>query len=751
MSSPGRHGARRGRHLAALTAVAAGATLFLGWRFSATPPALGTVFPYDLLFYYAPVLERAAARLAAGELPLWNPAWCSGMPLLATLQVAALYPPTWLALVLPLTAAIPAGLALHGVGGGLGMAFLCRALGASLLASALASVLFVFALLLGQSFWPPQVATLAWLPWIAAASERVLRDGRWLAWVGLTLAVALQLLAGFPQFVLYTSYLVAFRGALVLARELAAGRLAPRAAALRAGAAAAAFALGAGLAAVQLVPTLELAGESLRAAPLPAAELQYRTGERTLALRELLRNAVDPAPKLVSFGYGRGTGYLGALTLVCIAAAAVAPGRRAESLAWLAFGGVAGLLSFGPDGPGAPLYALYTALPTGRTFRDPERLRALTLVAAVVLAAYGFDALRAALRGRGGRVVLLASGAVALLLLAASPLQAAWRLGLPLLALLLASSRPALAPACAVALLAIVALDLGLATEHAGSLRGLPVDWARQLHSRDGRLTLPDAVGRTFVTRAGEGRLATPSFDPMLPLAPLDAARRIACYEPLAPRPWATLQRRMNRGGPLHGILDSAGAAAFPTLYDATSTTLIVETREQPGGAVRAEPIPNPDTLPRAYLAFAARVAPAEASLLRLLDPAADLRSAVEVESPVGLPARAPDGTALQPAEIVVDEPERVVVRAEATAPALLVLTDTYFPGWEATVDGVPAPIVRANGAHRAIAIAPGAHEVELRYRPASLRRGALVSAGSVFLLTALAGVAARRTLHGAG
>ncbi|HET7343700.1 MAG TPA: YfhO family protein, partial [Methylomirabilota bacterium] len=77
-------------------------------------------------------------------------------------------------------------------------------------------------------------------------------------------------------------------------------------------------------------------------------------------------------------------------------------------------------------------------------------------------------------------------------------------------------------------------------------------------------------------------------------------------------------------------------------------------------------------------------------------------------------------------------------------APAVLVLTDTWFPGWRARVDGRPATLWRADHAFRAVAVPAGRHEVELRYQPRSVLIGALVSALAAALTLALL-VAGRR------
>jgi uncharacterized membrane protein YfhO len=54
----------------------------------------------------------------------------------------------------------------------------------------------------------------------------------------------------------------------------------------------------------------------------------------------------------------------------------------------------------------------------------------------------------------------------------------------------------------------------------------------------------------------------------------------------------------------------------------------------------------------------------------------------------------------------------------DSDGPAVLVTRDSFAPGWTATVDGRQADVLRANGKHRAVAVAAGRHRVRLRYAP---------------------------------
>jgi len=57
-----------------------------------------------------------------------------------------------------------------------------------------------------------------------------------------------------------------------------------------------------------------------------------------------------------------------------------------------------------------------------------------------------------------------------------------------------------------------------------------------------------------------------------------------------------------------------------------------------------------------------------------------------------------------------------------------LFLSDAYYPGWQATVDGKAEHIIRANDLFRAVAIPAGNHQVEFAYQPASFRWGMIIS-----------------------
>lgn len=71
-------------------------------------------------------------------------------------------------------------------------------------------------------------------------------------------------------------------------------------------------------------------------------------------------------------------------------------------------------------------------------------------------------------------------------------------------------------------------------------------------------------------------------------------------------------------------------------------------------------------------------------------------------------------------AEVEVDQNEYIKINANTGVAAALVLTDGYYPGWEAFDNGKPTNIFMADGVMRAVMLTPGEHRIVFRYRPIS-------------------------------
>lgn len=143
----------------------------------------------------------------------------------------------------------------------------------------------------------------------------------------------------------------------------------------------------------------------------------------------------------------------------------------------------------------------------------------------------------------------------------------------------------------------------------------------------------------------------------------------------------------------------------------------------------------NLDAKPRLYAVFRAMsVADSQEAIDRLLRGEVDAQSAIAVEG--GQPL---DGSGVADVTLLADEAGRVAARVRLDASGYLVLSDACYPGWRATVDGEPAPILRANGFVRAVLLSPGEHTLEFTFAPASLVAGAACSAVALGLWAAAA------------
>jgi hypothetical protein len=87
--------------------------------------------------------------------------------------------------------------------------------------------------------------------------------------------------------------------------------------------------------------------------------------------------------------------------------------------------------------------------------------------------------------------------------------------------------------------------------------------------------------------------------------------------------------------------------------------------------------------------------------------------------------------------ESLTDSGNTVTIRAYSPQDGWLILSDTFYPGWEATIDDAPAEIQLANEAFRAVAFPAGSHTIEFRYEPRSVRIGLIVSLSSLAVIVA--------------
>jgi len=169
----------------------------------------------------------------------------------------------------------------------------------------------------------------------------------------------------------------------------------------------------------------------------------------------------------------------------------------------------------------------------------------------------------------------------------------------------------------------------------------------------------------------------------------------------------------------------------------------------------------NQGALPRAYWVPRCRVAEGtEAALDLMADPGFDSSRLCVVDAaaaggnaPLPVAAEGDDlsgAPTWRDATCAVEDvsPERVKMVVDAPAPGIAVLSDSFAPAWEATLDGVPCRILKVNAAFRGIAVPAGRHELAYGYRPLSFELARALSVATLALVAALGAVGLYREVE---
>ena len=145
----------------------------------------------------------------------------------------------------------------------------------------------------------------------------------------------------------------------------------------------------------------------------------------------------------------------------------------------------------------------------------------------------------------------------------------------------------------------------------------------------------------------------------------------------------------------------------------------------------------NRNALPRAFLADNYIVeSKKEMILKRLYDPQLNLKNTLILEEDIANfePKYSDENTV----QIINYSPQKVEIKTSSHTNQFLFLSDTYYPGWEAKIDGIKTKIHRADYAFRAVPVQAGNHLVSFEYKPLSLKLGLTISALTLFSIILL-------------
>lgn len=696
------------------------------WRLWTPTPADRVIFRQDsdfALHLYAPIRYQIE-RFLQGELALWNPYSRAGMPHIGDIQNATFYPPRYLLAALlardgqwPIEAyqwEVAAHLWLTSL-----LMFACaRALVGRAVPALIAALLWAYSgFMTGYPILQPSILmTVTWLPlavlglhWAVTGTGARWRQGVALA----ALALALMLLAGHPQMVLYCGYLL-------LAYSLYTGLTQGHGLLLTLAHGALALALGLALAGIQLLPALEFTRLSARLDLYAYPDKAH--GFDLAALTGLLWPA--------SGGHWSPL-YIGDAGLL-LAVAGLFSGRRAWVF-WLTALVVAGLVAFGNSTAAYDL--LYVFAPGFSLFRNPERAAGIMAFALALLAGYGLDALLRSGRARARLlpVALLWAGALTLFFLSAGVLlavglvstaEALDALGLSALVAvvftlwLFYADQAELSRAGLLALLiALIVFDLFAVGQRSANY---------QPDRPEHRLTLdaaladlpapPEAItGRVDGAAGLQGSSMFFRVPDIYGVGPLALASVEGLYTLPVDRLWEALA--------VHTVTTSDQPP------DSVPLDLLAYGVNRAGEPYQRFALRDPR--PLAHLVYDYREALGSPVFARqiMADARVNLREMAVTLAPLpfALPGQRPDISSVDDLRIL--RPEHITLTASTSADALLTLAIVHYPGWRASVNGQPVDSVDVYAGLIGVPLRAGiSQQVALTFAPESLRLGALLT-----------------------
>ena len=400
-----------------------GILVLAGWPFVYFwPIAIGqsVLAGDDIVRMFLPVRLELARTLVEGRLPLWTPDMQAGFPLFAEGQVAALYP---LHLILyrflPINWALSLSILFHLAWFSAGMYVFVRSLGCRSASAFLAGLICGFGgFTVAHIQHLSLLAVASWLPWLGFFQEkywnaRIERKPMAVFWFLLvSLSIGLQFLCGHPQLVFLNLIVFTLFGVLQTFSQLneqthenrwfmvGLRRLLPNMLPN-----VTAIALGAGIAAVQLLPTTELVGFSIRSAQLDEFSFASFSLDPLALARFFVPFWHIGVPTSGNLEYW---GYIGILPILLVL---LAPwlSRDRRVCFFLGLGLLSLVLALGEF---TPVYGWLYHVPVLNQLRAPARFLHLFVFAGAFLAASSFEKLQARLHAWGQRASLMAGGMV---------------------------------------------------------------------------------------------------------------------------------------------------------------------------------------------------------------------------------------------------------------------------------------------------------------------------------------------------
>lgn len=694
-----------------------------------------------------------AESIRNGDIPLWNPLLFCGTPFLANPLHSFFYPPNWLFVLLPKPASVWILLIFHLTLGGLGTAYLSKEVTKSEnWASFCGGFVYAF-----SGYWCmhmghfTQVMVGAWAPWVMVAGVRWMRAPSPGRFATLAALFAVQWLPGGTENVTYfawTLVCLALIHMAVSSRSVPSGwwaRLGPGLGILSA------MIFGACLAGAQLVPTFEFTLYSTRWGGMA---FEY-AGKHSLPpwrppIELIIPNFgghFGPTPTVTSeIPHPEMVVYIGPVAFLFALLAAVKewskpPLRFCTVLTLMTL-----VLAFGRF---TPFYHLLYGLGFS-FFRNPARATYLVTLGLALLCAAGlqrflsWERLPLAHRKHRWAICALAAGGAALLLMASRPAMMGiekhtrpWvyvtDLGFTLLCLALGYAAMVVQQIERRKVLLFLSLALPLfAFSRESEFLNLPTEKRERTENRK---KLVDSVRENLGPyRVFSQHCTDLDSNHLVPYGLPDVTGIGGGLNPL--RRYWQLQQEMKPDSHLsrtlgRRFLDLLGGRIILYDYESEDDDLRLLARFGDYYAYL-----NPFARPRLTFVPKGTVRSDEEVLQTIANGSWNPDSEVFLNEEslfFGNP-KTGVGSPLPP-RLAETTNDRTVCEIYAPTKGYLVLTDTFYPGWEVSVDGEPAKMLRANYLFRAVALVPGSHRVVFEYHPSSVTAGLCLSGIATLVL----------------
>jgi len=726
------------------------------------PFLLGRAFLWeDFVYQWYPFRQFAAVSLAGGEIPLWNPYTVNGMPFLAEIQTEVFYLPMTV-----LTLFLRGGQLdvfwlqlmniLHYWLAGAGMYLLSRSYGLRRWPSLFSGIAYAFSgFLVLHAIHQVILVVVAWFPCILWMFRRAFASRSW-SWVfGTGLVLGHSFFGGSPQMSLFLYFfLLCFVVFEILVNHGLRGML-QRPALIIAAKSAAIVAISIGFAMVQFLPTQELSAMSVR------AQITFaKATEGSLGWSQLLTLLT---PKLFGFSNVHGSEYWGPgpywhywetcvyagllpILLLVVAISVLHTNRTV-----LFYGAVALFALLFSLGGNFFLYqGFFHYVPGFASFRNPARMGIFVAFAASLLSAFVLHYLSESREAKQTatlrRVMLAVTGGTAGIMLLILSGACDGILGIPRDVKIQSLVQKELT--LSLVLLAAAALLLWLIITRKGALHWLSAaacallfidfyifsaDHNTSTENPADHFRRAEPVVRYLKQQSGFFRVNTRNAQGLLMDRNQGLVDRIFTMEGYTPLILQRVHPPTDTPGKMFDLLN----VRFITLTDSVNRRLVLQER--------------PAVLPRAHMVYDVRPVASEEELLAALkDPAFDPWTTALVEGDFPYRMAPPDGAPpAWNADITEFRHNSIHLTVTTGREGFLVLSEVFYPGWNAYIDGKATPVYRTDYNLRGIVVPEGTRTVEFRFESASFRSGLWISLATLAVCIAGWSISLRRSHTG--